>query len=96
MEVRTSDAETLMRAVHLLGALDRSRFTKEQLEVVDSAVDCVDRLKKSMQATREYKARYVAEKRKKDKAYAMSYDQKAAVGKPKGRPRKKKEDEPAE
>lgn len=88
MEIRTSDARTFIRLTHLVAALDRSRFTDEQLEIVDAATEAIERVEESIAYNNERKKKYVAAHRKEDPDYAREEAKKATRGKPVGRPRK--------
>lgn len=71
MEIRTSDVETFIRAAHLLASLDRSRFSVEQLEVVDAAADAVGRAKERIEYDRNRKSEYMKKRRKEDIYYGQ-------------------------
>lgn len=89
MEIRTSDARTFIRLTHLVTALDRSRFTDEQLEIVDAAIEAIERVEASITYNNERKKKYITEKRAEtDSYYGQSYAKKATKGGKIGRPRK--------
>lgn len=92
MEVKAPDCEALMRAAYLLASLDRARFSSEQLEVVDKGIKAAESMRANIESYRERQRTFMMEKRKADPTYGMSYERKAAVGKPKGRPPKKDKD----
>lgn len=91
MEIRTSDADTFVKAAYLLGTLDRSRFTEEQLEIVDSALEAIERVKQAKIYNNERKKKYVQAKREADPTYAQRYERKEHATGQRGRPKKVKE-----
>lgn len=95
MDIRTSDADTLVRAAYLLGTLDRSRFTDEQLEIVDAALECVERVKAKKEYNNTRQREYMAKKRVADPTYAQRVVRKESATGKRGRPKKVKPEESA-
>lgn len=92
MDIRTSDARTFIRLAHLVASLDRSRFTDEQLEVVDAAVEAIDRVEAKIEYNNNRQRKYMQDKREENGSYyAQSYAKKATKGNKRGRPRKNPE-----
>lgn len=96
MDIRTSDADTFIRLTHLVAALDRKRFTDEQLEIIDAAVEAIVRVEERKEYNNARQRAYMAEKRKDDSYYAQSNAKKATKGNPKGRPKKNPETKEAQ
>ena len=89
MDIRTSDARTFIRLAHLVASLDRNRFTEEQLEVVDAAVEAIDRVEARIEYNNNRQRKYMQDKREENgPAYAQSNAKKAVRGNKRGRPKK--------
>ena len=71
MEIRTSDAQVFMRLAYLVAALDRARFSREQLEVIDAAIEACERVKAQDEYNKNRKKAYIQEKRKADPNYGQ-------------------------
>ena len=95
MDIRTSDADTLVRAAYLLGTIDRSMFTKEQLEIVDSALECIERVKERKEYNNTRQRKYIAKRREENPTYGQAKENIANRGGKRGRPKKDSPEESA-
>ena len=71
MDIRATDADTFVRVTHLIASLDRTRFSDEQLEIIDAALEACERVKASKEHTNNRQRKYIQEKRKADPNYGQ-------------------------
>ena len=77
MDIRTSDADTFVRVTHLIASLDQSKFSDEQREIIQAALEACERVRKQKEYNNERQRKYIAEKRKADRDYGMPSRRKA-------------------